>query len=908
MSTGDQRERMTTIPQLSAALGDRYRVEREIGAGGMATVYLARDLKHDRDVALKVLRADLAAVLGTERFLKEIRIAARLDHPHILTLIDSGAADGLLYYVLPYVRGESLRDRLERETQLGIDDAVAITRQIGGALDYAHRQGVVHRDIKPENILLQEGEAILTDFGIALAVREAGGNRLTETGTSLGTPQYMSPEQAAGDRTVDARSDVYSLGAVLYEMLTGEPPHTGATVQAVMAKLLTERPTPVRVLRDTVPAAIDSAVTRALAKVPADRYGSAAEFVAALGASPAAPAMPHRRRTAAWASLALAMIAVLVGLGIRYGRRDASRATPVAAGTGTYDRIQVTTTGHASWPVLAPNGGQVVYVEETCAGDGRCRNGLEIRDVASNVDRELVPDVGWSFPTAYSRDGSWILIDAVALGPGRPAGQYAMSALGGALTFVGVGRGDLTPEGDSVLIASAVRGRTGVRFRAIALPAAQTPDSTPPASVGQLGEIDDARVSPDGRHVAVLWQRFSGSVLLAMYDRDGTLIDTTLVPSTAPFTLAWSTHSRAVLVYAFSRRGEGALLRIRVGPSGALGVRDTLVVTPGEKGASAFNLSADGRHLAFRIGQAGENLLWTMEQRSPNATPTPARLIRSASARLVATLAKDGRTVIFGAGVPGPSAPRIQLFVAPFDGPDAGAPRVLTPALADVVTWSPTLDGRRVVVETMLTGGRARLTAYDVATARASPFADLPAAGMLAESGPDGIAVVDGAARAIRLLDRTGREHASIAMPDSLGYPYAVASSPNADAYAVLTLRPDSESGESAARQSFYRVSAASSRIQLIGAFEFGSDFVNPFEWVADGSIRFGTVGASGGRPMLWRMPLGGGAAKAVSPLPFSPDPCACVMSSDGRRWVGEVSHPVSDIYIIRNFDADSMP
>ena len=365
MSTGDQRERMTTILQLSAALGDRYRVEREIGAGGMATVYLARDLKHDRDVALKVLRADLAAVLGTERFLTEIRIAARLDHPHILTLIDSGAEDGLLYYVLPYVRGESLRDRLVREKQLGIDDAVAITRQIGGALDSAHRQGVVHRDIKPENILLQEGEAMLTDFGIALAVREAGGNRLTETGTSLGTPQYMSPEQAAGERTVDARSDVYSLGAVLYEMLTGEPPHTGATVQAVMAKLLTERPTPVRVLRHTVPAAIDSAVTRALAKVPADRYASAADFVAALGASPAAPAMHHARRTAAWASLALATVAALVLVGIRYGRRDASRTTPLAAGTATDDRIQVTTTGHASWPVLSPNGGQVVYVEES---------------------------------------------------------------------------------------------------------------------------------------------------------------------------------------------------------------------------------------------------------------------------------------------------------------------------------------------------------------------------------------------------------------------------------------------------------------------------------------------------------------------------------------------------------------
>jgi serine/threonine-protein kinase len=198
---------------------------------------------------LKVLRPELAAVLGIDRFLTEIRISARLDHPHILTLIDSGAAGGFLYYVMPFVRGESLRDRLTRDKQLPLDVALDITRQITSALDYAHRQGIVHRDIKPENILLHEGEAMLADFGIAMAVREAGGKRLTESGVSLGTPQYMSPEQATGDRAPDARSDVYSMAAVLYEMLAGEPPHSGASVQAIIARLLTERPTRLRVLR-----------------------------------------------------------------------------------------------------------------------------------------------------------------------------------------------------------------------------------------------------------------------------------------------------------------------------------------------------------------------------------------------------------------------------------------------------------------------------------------------------------------------------------------------------------------------------------------------------------------------------------------------------------------------------------
>ncbi|MEP6507200.1 MAG: serine/threonine-protein kinase, partial [Gemmatimonadales bacterium] len=238
---------MPDTERLRAALTDRYSIEREIGAGGMATVYLARDVKHDREVALKVLRPDLSAVIGTERFLAEVRITARLDHPHILTLIDSGEADGILFYVLPFVRGESLRAKLDREKQLPVDEALSITKQVASALDYAHGHGVVHRDIKPENILLHEGEAVLADFGIALAVKEAGGNRLTETGLSLGTPQYMSPEQATGDRALDKRSDIYSLGAVFYEMIAGEPPVTGGTAQAMIAKLLTERPVKLRV-------------------------------------------------------------------------------------------------------------------------------------------------------------------------------------------------------------------------------------------------------------------------------------------------------------------------------------------------------------------------------------------------------------------------------------------------------------------------------------------------------------------------------------------------------------------------------------------------------------------------------------------------------------------------------------
>ena len=227
--------------RLSAALSDRYRIERELGEGGMATVYLARDLKHERDVAIKVLKPELAAVIGAERFLSEIHTMARLQHPNILPLLDSGEADGLLYYVMPFVEGETLRDRLGREKQLPVGDAVRIAAEVAGALDYAHRHGVIHRDIKPANILLQDDRALVADFGIALAASTAG-DRITETGLTLGTPQYMAPEQAMGERDLDARTDVYALGSVLYEMLAGEPPFGGPSSQAVIARVVSEEP------------------------------------------------------------------------------------------------------------------------------------------------------------------------------------------------------------------------------------------------------------------------------------------------------------------------------------------------------------------------------------------------------------------------------------------------------------------------------------------------------------------------------------------------------------------------------------------------------------------------------------------------------------------------------------------
>ena len=307
------------LASLQAALGDRYRFERELGHGGMASVYLAHDLKHGRLVAIKLLREELVAALGPERFLREVQVTAGLQHPHILPLLDSGtleAGGSRPYYVMPYVQGESLRDQLERERQLSIDEAVRITRDVAAALSYAHERGVVHRDIKPENILLSGEQAVVADFGIARAVSAAGAERLTETGLALGTPHYMSPEQASGDPRVDGRADIYALGCVLYEMLAGEPPYTGPTAQAIIAKRMLEPAPRIRTIRESAPPELERAIIRALAKTPADRFGTAQEFADALSQTPSAPLVPRfigiRRH---WLTVAM-LVAVLAGAAV----------------------------------------------------------------------------------------------------------------------------------------------------------------------------------------------------------------------------------------------------------------------------------------------------------------------------------------------------------------------------------------------------------------------------------------------------------------------------------------------------------------------------------------------------------------------------------------------------------------
>jgi serine/threonine-protein kinase len=322
--------------ELNSALADRYVVDRELGRGGMALVYLARDVKHERFVALKTLRPEIAMALGRERFLREIKLAARLQHPNILPVYDSGDASGTLYFVMPFVEGESLRERLEREPQLPLDDALQITREVADALAYAHSHDVVHRDIKPENIMLSGGHAIVTDFGIARAIDAAGGDKLTETGLAIGTPAYMPPEQSAGTGKVDRRSDIYSLACVLYETLAGQPPFTGPTAQAIMARHSLDSVPRLKVVREAIPDDVEAVIERALEKVPADRYQTAVQFRDALSTASTgrvSRVTKHRRsvfdalrRRRATAGVAAALVLLVIGSWVVLGRRNTAGA------------------------------------------------------------------------------------------------------------------------------------------------------------------------------------------------------------------------------------------------------------------------------------------------------------------------------------------------------------------------------------------------------------------------------------------------------------------------------------------------------------------------------------------------------------------------------------------------------
>ena len=486
--------------RLVLALSDRYRIERELGSGGMATVYLARDPRHDRHVAIKVLHPELAAALGGDRFLAEIRTTANLQHPHILPLHDSGEAGGFLYYVMPFVEGETLRDRLARERQLPIAEAIRIAREVADALGYAHGRGIIHRDIKPENILLQGGHALVADFGIALAVQSAGGQRMTQTGLSLGTPQYMSPEQAMGERTIDARTDVYALGAVTYEMLAGDPPFTGSTVQAIVAKVLTDRPAPIRTTRDTVPEGVEAAVMTALAKLPADRFESAKGFADAIQdarfttgpSAPTARTGPSPRHASARPARIVVLGSAAVALASLVFAGWAWRRGPAAPDPVVQLILEV--------PNAQPDLGRFAVSPDGSRFAFATNEGLALRDSGQRDYRLLAGTQGAESPS-FSPDGAWIAYQTY--------GQLRKVPVSGGTPLAiipndSIRAGRVTWGDDGTIVFE-----TGTRLGVV-------PPGRPARILDQAVNAQQPRMMPDGR--AVLYVDNSRGSRLRYFD------------------------------------------------------------------------------------------------------------------------------------------------------------------------------------------------------------------------------------------------------------------------------------------------------------------------------------------------------------------------------------------------------
>ena len=701
---------MSDTPNITAALSDRYVIEREIGSGGMAVVYLARDRKLDREVALKVLRPELGAVLGSERFLAEIKISARLDHPHILTLIDSGEIDGLLYYVLPFVRGESLRGKLDREKQLGLDEALTITKQVASALDYAHRQGLVHRDIKPENILIQEGEAMLTDFGIALAVKEAGGNRLTQTGLSLGTPQYMSPEQATGDRGIDARSDVYSLASVLYEMLAGEPPVTGASAQSMIAKLMTERPTHLRVLRDTVPPAVDEAVSKALAKTPADRFASAGDFARALDARPAAEA-PHataapgpRRRTSMLvgvAAIALAAIAV-GGVYAMRARKPAHVSTAVLG-----QKTQLTLSGNVLVPAISPDGKQLAYVVKTCASEA-CTFSVVVQDVGGSTTRSVLDGASSIYYLEWSPDRRNMEFQGTMNGR---AGTYLLSALGGPPKFLTAGFATFFAGGDSLLLGPPYRPDSTYWIRVAGL------DGVPRDSfhVDGVGQGVAAISSMPGTDwiVSLVLQQPHG--LWQVTNRHGKVIDHVVNACTCG---GVATSDAVWLSRAGGGTGESI---VRIAMDRATGKLATHQDTMATGLFTNFSLTSDGAGMVMDEGTFDFNVYALDMADVVAGRVSESHRVAQASNPVDATVSPDGARLLLQRRVPiGGGHAELRFSLMPFGG-GTETPLPIPGSVRHAI-WSDSVT----VAVALQTPGGLRLAEVDVRSGAQRNAMDLP--------------------------------------------------------------------------------------------------------------------------------------------------------------------------------------
>jgi len=856
---------MTELERLTTALAQSYRLERELGKGGMATVYLGEDLRHQRHVAVKVLRADLSAIVGADRFLNEIRVTANLQHPHILPLYDSGSADGLLYYVMPYVKGESLRDRLSREKQLPIDEAVRITREVASALEYAHRQGVIHRDIKPENILLQDGTALVTDFGIALAVSQAGGTRLTETGLSLGTPYYMSPEQATGDRQIDARSDIYALGAVLYEMLSGDPPHTGSTAQAVIAAVVTEEPRDISTRRPRLAPHVAEAVHRALEKLPADRFASAADFAKALEGPPTATgrfaSAPASRRGARrpWARAALLASGILVGL--------AAGRVLLRAPAGREARTRLTFTGNSTSPVVTRDGHWLAYIRGSCRATGNgCDGDIIVQELPRGAPVVLVPGARDVSMGGWSSDGANLLVEMRSAA--GEAGMFVIPRQGGVARRVA---GDAENFGfvDDRTAGFTSRGERVIHFADLA-----------------SGTVRDSVVLGDGRWALnsldfspvtgfIYFAGIHGSTFLqGVADHHGRILDSLEAPGGG----GWDADGRHVVMFELGAQSVGRLVRLPVSSSGHLGRPVELMNGIRQDGITGFAATPSG----FVYGDAGRTAdVWFFSVQG-----AARRLTHGSTWYYGPALSPDGRTVAYVKQ----DAWGANVYTVPTSGgretaytSDSGTRQVLR--------WLA--DGRGLSDVLFSAGARGRLSheIVEPATGRVRTLTLEPGL-VIVGWRPDGTALAGQiTANGAAILDSTGRVLRRIPSPDSLGTSTGNALSPDGQVIAFV--------GTRAGLARAYTLDLRTGAVRLLGDLSATDSVrVRIEQWAPDGFVYF-TRAVGLGPPELWRLPARGGTLQRYAAIPVACDVPSLSLAPDARSGACIVYDDRPDLWLI---------
>ena len=897
--------------RLQGILGDDYAVIREVGSGGMATVYLARDRRHDRDIAVKVLRPELSASMGPDRFLREIKIAAGLHHPHVLQLYDSGAGDGLLYFTMPFVEGESLADRIDRETELPIQDVIRILKNVADGLAYAHGQDLIHRDIKPGNVLLQGRHALIADFGVARAIGEsADGTRMTSAGVALGTPAYMAPEQIMGGERVDHRADIYGLGCMAYAMLTGEPPFGGAPLPELMTRQLAAEPAPIQEFRSSVPDELARVVMRCLEKKPADRWQDCGEIVEALEAIPLtgatvpqAVSAPGKRPwpwNPAVAAAAVVAVAVLWGGAVSWGGRD-SRPDGGAA-----SHQQVSFSGNVLDAVISPDGQFIARVEELDASQR-----IVVHDLASGAEVELDRREAGLGELAWSPDGSRI-IATVFTDEGGPGGSvFTYPRLGGdprrvtggaTTTFTATdGQFVMGPENWQGLLFYDARGgpprwvafRETLRLQSgfAERPGGASFAVAMSSEAGDTSQLLNVRIDGDQRAGPGPGDPSAApppEVLAQASD---------LVPTWAEeqFTLAeeaghvesprWAPDGGAVY-YLLTVGHTQELRRIGVNPDGTpRGVPETLLTgleVSNYAGPRRFSISGDGDRLVYAKGGEFANL-WTVDlDQGEGAEVRP--LTRGTAMNTWPKLSPDGTRVVYVGGRAGAR----DLFSIPAAG---GAPRRLTflEAVHSEPAWSP--DGS-VVAGVLNRDGRAHLFIVDLDAPSEVRVLDGPmpsADGVYVDWTPHGsIVYVASGRQNLRVFDpETGQDRAVLEQAETeLGWFMDLKAHPRDAEVAVWWGRfnwPD---------RGLYALSLTDGTSRRLAP-----GVLWPAGWSSDGRWVFALDEATRG---LFRVSVASGDMERLTDLPGSPD--YGQHTSDGRRLVMSIPGVRADAWSIENF------